>query len=187
MCVAILTLPTKVVPADTLGRYFDGNRDGAGFAYIDPLNNAGVVIDKGYFKKEDFLDKYADLVRRKVNEKFPVLIHARIATMGKKNRDNCHPFRIRGGALIHNGVLWSGSINAEMSDTREFAHKAHNILTYDDLSVNIERMSKAVGSYNKLAMLFDDGRHIIINEEQGTWQDGVWYSNSYHLRRSNRN
>lgn len=182
MCIAVLTTEDKVVPTDILTRCFNGNKDGAGFAYIDP-HEQKVVIDKGYFKLDDFLNKYDDLLGKGANKK-PMLIHARIATMGKVGRDNCHPFRIRNGALIHNGTLWyGGGRNLEKSDTREFAEQAHNILTYEDLSVNIKRVSQAIGSYNKVAMLYEDGKYIILNEEQGTWQDGVWYSNDYQLRR----
>lgn len=182
MCIAILTKAGASVPRELLGMYFDGNRDGAGFAYINAEDK--VEIDKGYFSRESFLDKYEKLLADGRNAK-PMLLHARIATTGKVGRDNCHPFNIKDGALIHNGTFWYGGRDAEFSDTRAFAATLHNVLTYDDINVNLKRIQLAVGGTNKVAMLFNEGKYLILNEDMGTWHDNVWYSNSYSLRSYN--
>lgn len=182
MCIAILTLPGAVVPKDRLVRYFNANRDGGGFAYVHPRSGT-VEIEKGFFEVGSFIAAYDKMIERGVHEKNPMLIHARIATMGRVNRDNCHPFRIKGGALIHNGSLfsdWSGR-QAERSDTRIFATQAHNILTYEDIKQNMKRIEQAVGSYNKLAMIYENGDYLIVNEDRGTWRDRAWFSNAYHI------
>lgn len=182
MCIAMLTLPGAVVPKDRLVRYFGRNRDGGGFAYIHPRTGE-VEIEKGFFRVGEFIEAYDKMIERGVHQNHPMLIHARIATMGKVNRDNCHPFRIRNGALIHNGSLFSdySGRESERSDTRIFAAQLHNILTYEEVKQNIKRVSDAVGSYNKVAMLYDGGDYLILNEDKGTWHERVWYSNAYDI------
>lgn len=109
-----------------------------------------------------------------------MLIHFRIATEGKVNKANCHPFRIKGGALIHNGSLWStpGGLSAEFSDTRAFASRMHNELRYDVVKASIQELSDAIG-WNKLAMLYENGEYVRI----GKWYEdkGIWYSNEGYM------
>src|SRR4249919_3576665 len=117
MCIAILVPQGNTVPPETLVRAFNSNRDGAGFAY---LKKGEVIIDKGYMNLPDFLNKYKQLKDSKVQDNGPMLIHCRIATMGKVCPENCHPFRLRDGAMIHNGSLWwdnDGDRSASKSDT----------------------------------------------------------------------
>lgn len=109
-----------------------------------------------------------------------MLIHCRVATLGRVNADNCHPFPVPNGALIHNGVLWSGSgysRTVEKSDTREFAERLTSNLTPAVLRSVLPEFEHAIG-YNKIAFLFDDGETVIANEDSGSWVDGVWYSNN---------
>lgn len=178
MCVAIVQPKGKRISVDRLKSGWETNGHGAGMAYV---HKGKVVIDKGYMKYEDFEKKYLALTE-KYGETSPFLVHMRIRTSGLTDANNTHPFRIKGGAMIHNGILFSPSKEDEekyknFSDTRIFAARLHNILTKDDVLIGKEKLEKAI-SWNKMAFLYNDGDYIILNEDAGNWFDGVWYSNT---------
>lgn len=181
MCIAIVTEGNVKLKDEWLYNSMLNNPDGAGIAYIDGNR---VRISKGYMTYNDMQKEYDKLFKLFGDQ--PMLLHARIATAGLVNKDNCHPFYIRGGAMIHNGHLWSpdGGHNAEKSDTREFASIFYNILNFDDVEDAIENFSfdEAIG-HDRMAFLYDDGRYLTA----GTWQqeDGVLFSNGgYRYGRS---
>ena len=183
MCVAIVQPIGKRVSDDILAACFKSNNNGAGMAFV---RKGKIVIDKGYMMLDGFLKGYDRHWRE--NPDTPFLLHCRIATKGKVCPDNTHPFKIRGGAMIHNGTLWhSGHIYDELSDTREFAETLHNELSKQKVTENRDEIEKAVG-YNRLAFLFEDKSYVIINEGgpgksgPGMWLDGVWYSNDFWKR-----
>jgi predicted glutamine amidotransferase len=178
MCIVILAKAGAKLEPDLLRRAFSVNRHGAGLAFV---RNGQVVIQKGFFDSELWVKRYEEAYEQ-VGATSPIVLHARIATLGKVGRDNCHPFKIKNGALAHNGVLWSSTFghgrSAEKSDTREFAERMHNNLTYEDIAEDKSRVEKAIG-YNKMVLLYDDKRFIILNEQNGSWDPtgNVWFSN----------
>lgn len=177
MCIAIVTQPGKVLTGAQLYSGWYRNSDGAGFAYCD--EHGKVVIKKGYMKYNDFQKAYAD-ASMKYSEHSPFLVHMRIRTSGDVNAANCHPFKLKNGAMIHNGSLFNPDTvrTAEKkSDTRIFAESLHNILVLEDLQVAGPDIIAEIGYHNKLAFLFDEGKTLILNESAGFWDDGIWYSN----------
>lgn len=182
MCVAILQKPGAIIPAQGLEKGFASNPHGAGFAYVDPAQEK-VVIRKGFMTYEDLHTGYYDAVKE-FGKDSPFLVHMRIKTSGHINAANTHPFAIKGGAMIHNGSFfhpskkYAGTEDDLKSDTRVLAENLYNILTYEDVLAAQERILTAVGSYNKLVFLYDDGRYLIMNEKIGFWKDDIWYSNN---------
>lgn len=174
MCIAIVNQPGTRLKEEWLTSSFINNPDGGGFAYI---KEGAVAISKGWMTLAGFVDTYNHLFD-KWGKDNPMLVHCRIATAGKVNEDNCHPFKIKGGALIHNGHLWSvdGGHNGIKSDTREFSEIFYNILNYDDVTKAVAEFDLAdvIGS-DKMAMLYDDGRYACV----GDWQveEGAMFSN----------
>lgn len=184
MCVAIVTQPGKRVENAALYRGWNINRDGGGFAYIE---NGKVKIEKGFFEYNGFNKAY-DAAFSRVGESSPFLIHMRIGTSGLKNANNTHPFAIKpqdgpGGAMIHNGILFTpsgaykGPADDAKSDTRVVAEALNNILRLQDVKDAKVALGLAVGSGNKLAFLYDTGEYVIVNEDEGSWDEGIWYSN----------
>jgi glutamine amidotransferase len=119
--------------------------------------------------------------------------HARWATHGVKNEQNCHPFVVGGDErtyLAHNGVLDITIHKSDKrSDTRVFAEdtlpKIGGVSALDDDNIYIMVESWASGS--KIAILTCDptAQHpmYLINEKAGTWDnDGIWWSNQSHKR-----
>ena len=174
MCLAILQPANKRTPIDNLHAGWISNPDGAGYAFV---HEGKVVIRKGYMKLKEFLAAYNTDVTAHADS--PFLIHFRIRSMGGKDEFNTHPFPIEGGALIHNGTLTgTGAVyHSGDSDTRIFANKFGKHLSYDFVLAHRPDLDEALGAGNKIALLYDDGNYHILNEQQGKWEDGVWYSN----------
>lgn len=180
MCIAILTLPGKAVKAETFDRCWANNGHGVGFAYINPANNE-VIIDKGWMERDAAKRRYYE-ISTKYGDKNPVLLHFRAATVGEKGAANCHPFKVKGGAMIHNGTFWRDN-SAVKSDSAMLAEVMHNQLTEENLKANKDQFQEAFG-YNRVAFLFNGGGFHIVSEHYnnsrqqfGQWADGIWYSN----------
>lgn len=173
MCIAIVVPAGKILSGEILTNCYNANPDGMGMAYIN--DDGKVELSKGFLKIGEFVPAYKEKAV-KYGATNAMLVHFRIATMGKVNPSNCHPFRIKNGALIHNGSLWwdRAGLDAEKSDTRLFCEQQYNNLQYDVVKEALPELTTALG-YNKLAMLYDGGEYIRV----GRWEEdeGIYYSN----------
>lgn len=118
-------------------------------------------------------------------------VHFRMATHGQTNEENTHPFVCgtnegRQWALVHNGII--GTIdrpNSAYSDTWHFAQEMKSILDDDpdvlDKEVFRSMIADYIGSQNKVVFMDNFGKSYIVNEKQGTYTDGCWYSNTYSI------
>lgn len=186
MCVAILCKTGAVLPEQQLKSGWESNSHGAGFAFVDPATNK-VTIRKGFMKYMDFKDAlYA--ATAKYSEVSPFLVHMRIRSAGDDGPKNTHPFRIKNGAMIHNGTMFSptgkrsGTEGDRYSDTRIFAQTLHNILDLDSVKKAEKAILNEIGSSNKLVFLYDDKQYHIVNESSGIWDGDIWHSNSYSCK-----
>ena len=181
MCLAIVCPVGSFVPLDFLKQGWVSNPDGAGYAFT---RDGKVVVKKGYGKLKTFMEDYHKDVRD--NDESAFLVHFRIRTMGDRSDKNTHPFIIPNGAMIHNGSLTGTNCKYDVgdSDTSAFASRFGKHLTYDFVYNKNKELGDAIGDYNKLAMLYDDNRYVIVNEERGHWHDKVWYSNTSYKRYS---
>lgn len=173
MCLAIFKPANQVIPVDHLREGWISNPDGGGFAFV---RKGKVVVRKGFMQLKEFLAAYETVSKK--NPDSPMLVHFRIRSMGGKGEENTHPFEFNNTALIHNGTL-SGTgaqPNNGKSDTCLFVEKYKDLLTYDNLNKHKKEFDDAIG-YNKMALLFGDGRHLILNEQGGYWRNDIWYSN----------
>lgn len=180
MCVAIVTKEGAVIPSNTLLEGWKNNPHGGGFAFVD--DDHQVVIKKGYMKFSDFVQSY-EHAAAKFADRSPFLVHMRIRTSGDTSPSNCHPFKVKDGAMIHNGVLFTpagsraGTETDRKSDTRVFAESLHNILRLEHIKKVSDKLRYAVGEYNKLCFLNKDKEYHIVGESSGYWSDNIWYSN----------
>lgn len=192
MCLALYKPAKATLSKKEMQTAFKANPDGAGFAYYDPTLRR-VEIQRGYFTFDTLWQDLEPIMA----DKCPLILHFRWATHGDVNVDNCHPFALADGALIHNGII-SGmgtstytssnkyyqtatcattACDDDRSDTREFVEDY-----LDGMTVNVLRGAKkliehTIG-YSKLVTIHDDGSVIIFNENSGHWRGGVWYSNN---------
>ena len=182
MCLLVVSSPNSTPKRKDLECASCNNPHGFGYAVI-----AGnkIITGKGMSSKKvikEFLE-----VRKQYPNSY-AMYHARFATHGVKNDDNCHPFKVGGSELTylaHNGIL-SVDIPANdmRSDTRIFAEDilpAMGGVTALD-NTNLYRMIEGWASGSKIAVFTLDPNAeydcYIINEDLGHWDNaGNWWSN----------
>lgn len=183
MCLLVVSSPNSTPKKSELETSACNNPHGFGYAII-----AGdrIITNRGMSAKK-MIKEFLDL--RKQYPSGYAMFHARYATHGVKNEQNCHPFQVGGRTdtyLAHNGVLDIKINNGDKrSDTRVFAEDTlpniGGVPALDD--ENVEKLVSKWASGSKIAILTLDPRAqydcYIINEDAGHWDNyGNWWSNS---------
>lgn len=179
MCVAIVKPADKIITEETLRLCFKQNPDGCGFAYVNLDGN--III----YKSMDFDPFYAEYQAAiAACPQSPFLIHFRIKTHGTKDIFNCHPFQINEDMVfIHNGVINAAPAcpDKRKSDTQMFNETVLQSLPEGWFDcAGIHTLIEKYIDYSKLAVLHrrNGGEIRLYNEEKGSWEDGVWFSNT---------
>ena len=170
-----MQLPGVMIPFEHVRNAAERNPDGCGYAFV----HDGATQVRRFLDWQRMWGHYVDDWRDNPGSVF--LMHFRWATHGSVALRNCHPFPLAmGGALIHNGVLGIEGLNKDTSDTKFLTKNIVDKLPqgWADQPWWRQVLTKYIGPNNKVAMLFDDGRYLILNEKFGAWKDGIWYSNS---------
>jgi predicted glutamine amidotransferase len=157
----------------------DNNPDGFGFAVhagTKIIHNSGLNFDKVL---EEFLS-----VRAKHSG--PALFHSRITTHGGTTVENCHPFQVGKDELTivaHNGMLPIKEREGK-SDTRIFAEEMLPQMGGASILNSSKRRKKLAKFAQGSKLVFLSANHAvnenyhIINENDGHWHNGVWWSNN---------
>jgi len=183
MCLLVVASPNSTPRKKDLECASCNNPHGFGFAVITPN---GIVTGRGMSSKK-VIKKFLE-----VRKEFPnsyAMFHARYATHGVKNEDNCHPFKVPSKYdtyLAHNGILDINiSAGDKRSDTRIFAEDTlfamGGVTALDDTHVWTMVSKWALGSKIVIFTLDPDANDqcYIINENAGHWDnEGMWWSNS---------
>jgi len=182
----LCVIPPNVIPSrEKLENSALNNPDGFGFAIVIPSENRIHV--------ERTMNADASITRfLEMREKYPegyATWHARYATHGTVNVDNCHPFQVGVGNtqtyLAHNGILpVLEPTGDKRSDTRIFAEDI--LPTIGGVtSLDNEQVWNILEDFtqgSKLVILTIDPRAkhqcYVLHENKG-WKDssGVWWSN----------
>jgi hypothetical protein len=178
MCIIVM-IPVKAarVGEDIINKCWSSNPDGAGLMYPDKVRKI-LVVDKGHMTLSEFQAAYA-----KVPVGVPVCLHFRIKTHGLKDPANTHPHVVHPDevAIVHNGVLPIGApTDSPESDTARFARLILAVLPkrWFKNPALVHLIEEYMGKGNKIVAMDAGGDFKIINEEAGTWEQGVWFSNS---------
>ena len=186
MCLLVVCNPNSIPNADDLQRGACANPHGFGFAI---QTDSGIISERSMSAKKS-VKRFIEL--RKQYPSGYAMWHARYATHGVKNEQNCHPFKVANTEhdtyLAHNGVLDIHIPKGDKrSDTRilaeELLPRLGGVSALDDNYVYDMVSSWAGGS--KLCILTNDPSAefgiYIINESLGHWDDsGIWWSNNSH-------
>jgi predicted glutamine amidotransferase len=177
MCIAVIIPPKKMIDKETYDECAKSNNHGYGFAYI---KSKVLMVCKHPTDKEGI---YQHLLSARSECPYsPILLHFRYATHGKRDKLNTHPHYSpeHKALIIHNGII-SGYGTDAKSDTVDFVEKMIDKLPakwYDNKAL-IALLEQAIGRYNKIAMLLQSGRVIVLNKNE--WQTdkatGITYSN----------
>jgi len=175
MCIAILNTQNTLTK-ETLKQCWKSNPDGAGMIYT---NNGQLVTFKEMTNFDKFYKEYSK--QRKINKTSNFILHFRIATSGKIDRANCHPFSVNKNlAFVHNGMININQLNANVSDTYTFNELILKKLpaTFLNNHAILDLIENYI-SYSKLIFLDSDNIASILNEDLGHWDaDNNWYSNN---------
>jgi hypothetical protein len=182
MCLLVVCKPGSIPERDDLHRGACANPHGYGFAMIID----GKVFRYRTMSQKKAVNKFLEM--RSQNLDGFAIWHARYATHGVKNEDNCHPFQVGDDTdtmLAHNGVLDTYIEKGDKrSDTRIFAEdtlpKLGGVTALED--ENIWRLVEGWASGSKIAILTTNpnAKHqlYLINERLGDWDSaGIWWSN----------
>ena len=180
MCIAIYKPAGLTISRSRLRRCWDRNPHGGGFALPD--GKGGIAVHKA-MTWDGFERAWAESAETDQ----PMVVHFRLATHGAKNLDNCHPHRVHDDLVMaHNGIISTMTRYATTakSDTVAFVERVLAKVPTDELLTEraTRELEAAVGTYNKLVFLAADGRYSIVGEKQGTWDGGIWYSNTNYRR-----
>lgn len=180
MCMMSLQLPgSEILSDEAIYNSWSNNKDGAGFMFC---KEGQLCIEKPFFKLSAFKRAYKAAFAQ-YGAISPFVCHFRWSTHGKNTDDNTHPHVLADGmvGLAHNGILhhFDPPAGFYCSDTAWFcntvlAGRHQDQLMNKDFGEWLEWL---IGFGNKFLLLCGDGRYSIIGEDQGVWDDGVWYSN----------
>ena len=174
MCIAIWNPPeAQDIEKAVLARCRDANPDGMGMAWAE-AGRLHVIKRLSRFGKF-----YRSYTRARAQHK-GVLLHFRIATSGKRDFANCHPFQAGTDAVLcHNGIF--GDLGTpEISDTREFVGMLDGLVRAVPSwwkSPEITPVLQLATAGSKCILLRADGDVWLLNEADGHWHEGSWWSN----------
>lgn len=181
MCI-IASIPKGVgtISESTLKTMTNNNSHGFGISWIDDNNTINTFKS---MSTDKFIDQALD-IQNKYSKTSDILIHCRIATSGKTNLANCHPFEVdKNTVFAHNGVLDCVEPTKNMSDTRVFNQTLLRNLKGNFLSNKsiTDFLGEIIGS-DKLVFLTNNPAYnqntFIINPDLGNEVDGIWFSNT---------
>lgn len=165
MCIIIakkkgIDLPCK----DIIKRCWDRNPQGAGLCFaID----GKVHIEKGFMQFEE-LDSRLEALNEEMNiRESSLIIHFRIATSGRTDEGNCHPFPVTDDAE----AIRAKSVTADLVMPLYNMNSKHDFYREEKIRY---LLSKSVNG-SRLAFMNGDGEIYTI----GKWieDDGILYSN----------
>jgi hypothetical protein len=189
MCLLAVCEPGSTPKRKDLECASCNNPHGFGYAVIA---NGEIITGRGMSAKK-VISEFLSV--RKQHPNGYAMFHARFATHGVKNVENCHPFPVGGSTqtyLAHNGILdIKIPANDKRSDTRVFAEDILPLMGGVDGLDNehIWDITSKWASGSKIAILTLDPRAkyscYIINESSGHWDNaGIWWSNNTYKESS---
>jgi len=184
MCM-LCVIPPNVLPSrDKLTYSAINNPDGFGFAIV--VSSEQRIIVEHTLNPDDAINRFLDLRAKYPNDY--ALWHARYATHGSVNLDNCHPFYVVDDktVLAHNGVLPIDIPAGDTrSDTRIFTEdilaKMGGVVALDN--PHMYNMIEEYTSGSKLCVLTVDPRAeyqmYLLHSDKGSEDESkVWWSNT---------
>lgn len=183
MCMLCVVPPNVIPDREKLTYSAINNPDGFGFAIV--VSRQKRIITYHTMNPDDAVNEFLKM-RAQYPEDY-ALWHARLATHGTTNLDNCHPFQVSDNmtVLAHNGILPVDiPVGDWRSDTRIFAEevlaKIGGVSALDN--PHTYNMIEEYTSGSKVCVLTVDPRAeyqmYLLHENKGTADEsGVWWSN----------
>ena len=185
MCIIAMIPAGKQINKNTLENMTNNNPDGSGIAWIqDNKIKTYKTMDN-----DKFINKALE-IQSKFCKDSDILIHCRIATSGKTDLDNCHPFKISNDTVFaQNGILNCVEATNKVSDTRMFNKALLKQLKPEFLdNVTTRKLIGDIIKSDKLAFLTVNPKlkrnSYIINRDLGEKENRVWFSNDSYKEKT---
>lgn len=196
MCIiAIKKAGVPMIEDNIIKTMFTNNPDGAGYMY----NLRGQVhIRKGFMSANSLLESLKKLEGEVELKNISLVIHCRIATSGKVNPGNTHPFPVSsdvkelqalevacGVGVAHNGTI-ELQVSKGMSDTMLYIkNELIHLYNYVPKFCKSEELLKMIENRINSKMVFLDGEGNIYTIGKFIAENNMLYSNdSYEERKS---
>ena len=184
MCLLAYISPEADVNWGGLEVSCDNNPDGFGWA----LHTGTQLLTGRSMDSTTALTTFEDTLR--LHPGAHALFHSRWATHGTRNEENCHPFWVgeeKQTIMAHNGVLNIPMPKNEWrSDTRFYAeeHLSPRPMAFLDKPKKFAKLEHQIRGSKFVIFTLEDTRKpfYIVNEDDGHWVNGTWWSNSSYLK-----
>ena len=194
MCIIVAKPKNVEMPSiETIKNCFRRNPDGAGLMYV---KDNQVIVDKGYMDIDSLLERLEKLKKElgveDLKEK-AVVLHFRIGTAGKNDRETTHPFIITNDfdklratkitssvGMAHNGIISHYSYSQQtLSDTQLFIkHVVYPISRLDKKFYEKQEILDMLQDLAGSKLCFLDNKENIRYVGDKIEDNGVIYSNS---------
>lgn len=184
MCLLLYVPKGKTVKEEWLAEGYRCNSHGAGIAWNDPKDGR-VWIQKAIMSYKAFQDVMKEEAAETAQS--PMLIHFRIASVGKRIPENTHPFPLgnSGWVMAHNGTVRDMDLQGDESDTSAFARDVLTPLMENNPDQIFDpdtkkALEEKIGG-SKMLLFGPDGAAVLLNERFGHWKEDVWFSNTSYI------
>lgn len=162
----------KKITEKEFDNMWENNSHGGGLAsYKNGVFSVMKTLDKAEFHEGVFQNINIKGARH--------VIHFRLASVGSRTVENCHPFDINGRyQLAHNGTFHTFGVDPkhDKSDTRQVS-ELFSLLPYNFMkNYAIKLLVNEYIDKQKVILLGKDT--YIFNEKDGTVDGGRWFSNT---------
>lgn len=183
MCIILFQqAEAKRLPKVGLEIFSENNSDGMGLMYSE---DGKLRVWRSMDDIEALWEEYCRVHDRGI----AIGIHFRIATKGKTDLANCHPFLTGNGwALMHNGTMYGlGAIPDGESDSSLFATSVIGALSEDwNERSTLFNLLSSYAKPSRLLLMHETGQWVVMNpKEQGAGTSkeyDTWFSQSGWLR-----
>lgn len=177
MCLIACSPKGLMVDRSILAYAYNKNPDGIGIMSINGIEK--YMGKKALKRARRYIETYL------VPDNTPYAVHFRWATHGNVQMSNTHPYEAPTGNhwVMHNGIisLTTAESTAEESDTAVFVRKyMTDVPGFDEIEY-FNKLARTIGYGNKLCIMDSNGKFMLVNDDAGTWIDGIWFSNTYSL------
>lgn len=181
MCLLVYCPKGKKVKKEWLEEGFKSNPHGAGMAW----NAAGT--GRVWYVKELMSFEGFEKAMEGITDESPMLIHFRVASVGKRIPENTHPFTLgtSGWVMAHNGTISGMEVQGDESDTSAFARDIMTPLMENNPQQIFDKdtqktLEDRIGG-SKVLLFGPSGNAVILNQSLGHWRDEIWFSNSSYV------
>ena len=163
-------------PLETIKQCIKVNRHGNALCW----NKDGVLHVFRSMDAEETLAKYKELSKTLNPATTSLLFHARLATHGSHNVNNCHGFThacARDGktyAFMHNGIMHNVDVHNDMTDSECFFRELF-VPAMENVSMDYAmKLTRAVGcGRNRYALIDNEGELYLHGGENGYFVETI--------------